>query len=261
MLLDKLQEDDFAVLRGPFESGRQRPNSLGGMLAFSILLQLLMFVLTYVVAADSTYFPYADIVFVIHSMVTATLILLSIIFSFPKVYMSLQKTQYFIVILVSQNLFSLYLYISALFLLKSDVSGMDVTFDALFTFMYVTLVVGFLVFIITSFRFYVLLKKGFYRKGSSKDKLRSNFEGKINIPTVIVASMGLTYIIQFIAQNSYTLEVEVIGVIIIGPILFFTMLFVLPEQLVILYCKYRFESFNFDKDGNLKPMGSERKDD
>ncbi|WP_280528738.1 hypothetical protein [Virgibacillus pantothenticus] len=38
------------------------------------------------------------------------------------------------------------------------------------------------------------------------------------------------------------------------------MLFVLPEQLVILYCKYRFESFNFDKDGNLKPMGTKRKD-
>ncbi|WP_232231248.1 MULTISPECIES: hypothetical protein [unclassified Virgibacillus] len=183
-LLDQLQEEGFAVLRGPFESGRQSPNSLGGMLTFSILLQLLMFVLTYVVAADSTYFPYADIVFVIHSMVTATLILLSIIYSFPKVYMSRQKTQYFIVILVSQNLFGLFSFTGALFFL-----GKELSINSLLLLTITTLIFGILIVII-----------------------------------------------------------------------FYTMLFVLPEQLVILYCKYRFESFNFDKDGNLKPMGTKRKD-
>lgn len=170
-LLDQLQEEGFAVLRGPFESGRQSPNSLGGILTFSILLQLLMFVLTYVVAADSTYFPYADIVFVIHSMVTATLILLSIIYSFPKVYMSRQKTQYFIVILVSQNLFGLFSFTGALFFL-----GKELSINSLLLLTVTTLIFGILIVIITVARFYLLLKKGDYRDGSKKGQLRSKFE-------------------------------------------------------------------------------------
>ncbi|GIP62324.1 hypothetical protein J32TS6_08790 [Virgibacillus pantothenticus] len=71
----------------------------------------------------------------------------------------------------------------------------------------------------------------------------------------------MVYIIQYIYRISYTLDINTMVLLIIGSFLFFTMLFVLPEQLVILYCKYRFESFNFDKDGNLKPMGTKRKDD
>lgn len=55
----------------------------------------------------------------------------------------------------------------------------------------------------------------------------------------------------------FIFEGNVIMLVIGSPLLFFTMLFILPEQLVILYCKYRFESFNFDKDGQLIPMINE----
>jgi len=40
--------------------------------------------------------------------------------------------------------------------------------------------------------------------------------------------------------------------IVIGIGLFWVMLFVLPEQLVILYCKIRFQRFNFNERGFLK---------
>ena len=42
-MLEKLTEEDFMVLRGPLESGRQGPGSLGGMLLLSIFLQIPMF--------------------------------------------------------------------------------------------------------------------------------------------------------------------------------------------------------------------------
>ena len=44
--------------------------------------------------------------------------------------------------------------------------------------------------------------------------------------------------------------------IFLAFLLYFMMMFVLPEQLVILYCKFRFKSFNFDPDGNLYPASS-----
>ncbi|MEI3613002.1 hypothetical protein [Pseudogracilibacillus sp. SO30301A] len=45
--LNNLDEQDFAVLRGPFESGRQSPKSLGGTLVLSIFFQVLLFFLIY----------------------------------------------------------------------------------------------------------------------------------------------------------------------------------------------------------------------
>ncbi len=40
----KLKEEDFAVLRGPLESGRQSPSSLGAMFILSLFLHPLFFV-------------------------------------------------------------------------------------------------------------------------------------------------------------------------------------------------------------------------
>ena len=103
VLLNKLKEEDFEVLRGPFESKRQSPNSLGPMLILSAFLQALMFFLTYVVLADSTSYPFREQLFSIHLVVTIVLIILSILFGIPVIFKNFQKTQYFITILVSQN--------------------------------------------------------------------------------------------------------------------------------------------------------------
>jgi len=115
-----------------------------------------------------------------------------------------------------------------------------------------------LVFIATSVRFYILLRNGLYRKGSKKDKLRGRFETKSYIPAAVLGGMGLVFVIQYIARTSAIIDVDIMIVIVIGILLFFVMLFVLPEQLVILYCKYRFKSFNFDKRGYLKSEDSAR---
>ncbi|WP_231633257.1 hypothetical protein [Numidum massiliense] len=155
--------------------------------------------------------------------------------------------QYLLVILVSQ-IFVVSFYIAALFLIFSPETGIDG--ESALTFTYVTLSFGALIFIVTCIRFYILLH---YRKGSKKDQLRGSVEGNINsyLPMIIVASTGLVFVLQFLIRSSGFAEPDTIIFVVIAFIVFYTMLFVLPEQLVILYCKFRFQSFNFDMDENL----------
>ncbi len=254
--LSKLDEEDFAVLRGPFESGRQSPKSLGGVLVLSIFLQGLLFLLTYFIVADRTVYPYKEMFFILHLGITVILILFSIVYSIPAIYMKQQKVQYFISILVSQNLFGLFFLVCSLFLIGSDLVIIRTDYSLLI----ITLLIiafGILIFLATFIRFYILLRKGAYRIGSQKGKLRSRFETKSYLPAVIVGSTGMVIIIRYIVNTFQLADVEALGMTILCISIFYTMLFVLPEQLVILYCKTRFDSFNFDQEGNLKPFSSE----
>src|SRR5690625_2191697 len=168
--LNKLEEKDFAVLRGPLESGRQSPKSFGGILIISIFLQALLFFLTYVVAADNTKFPYKDILFYIHLIGTAILILFSILYSITFLYTIVQKIKYLNSILVSQNVFGLMLFISSLFLIGSD-RLFIIEQSKLIQITLIMLGLGILTFLVTFIRFYKLLSKGEYRLGSKKAQL------------------------------------------------------------------------------------------
>lgn len=245
----QLTEDDFEVLRAPLESGRQRPSALAGILVLCAFLQALLFALEYFVAGDSTVYPYKDEILTVHLWFTVGLIVLSLIYSIPAIYNRSGRIQYLLSILVSQNLFSLCLFISALFLIGKD--GERDSSESLLNFTYITLAIGLLIFIVTFIRFYMLLKKGEYRKGSEKGEIRAKFEAKSYIPMASIAGLGLVFVIQYIARNSAINDINIMVVIVIGIGLFFIMLFILPEQLVILYCKYRFKSFNFDERGYL----------
>ncbi|WP_255452322.1 G-PROTEIN-RECEP-F3-4 domain-containing protein [Sporosarcina sp. ANT_H38] len=116
----------------------------------------------------------------------------------------------------------------------------------------VTLSFGVLLFIATVIRFSILLRKGKYRKGSKRDELRAEFEKKTYIPAAIIGSTGLVFIIQFAVRTYNLADIEGAIITVICFAVFYTMIFVLPEQLVILYCKFRFKSFNFDKRGYLE---------
>ena len=247
-MLSKLEED-FEVLRGPLESGRQSPASLSPMLIISVFLQPLMLMLTYVVAADASIFPYKEIMFVIH-----LIIILSIIFAIPSVYKKYQITQYLVTIFMSQNLLGIFVYLMALFFIGKE---RNISEESLLTFTFISLLVGLLIFITTCIRFYILLKRGKYRKGTKRDVMRSKTEFKVksHLPMIMIASIGLVFFIQYLVNIIGWNDIETIMLILLGISIYFVMLFVLPEQLVILYCKYRFESFNFNKNGELKPMG------
>ncbi|WP_066074070.1 hypothetical protein [Neobacillus soli] len=247
----KFSEEDFAALRGPLESGRQSPGSLGGILFLSVFLQCLMFYLTYYVAARSSIYPNIALIEKIHFWVTAILVTLSILYSLPFIYRSSQKVQYLLSILVSQNLGGACIYLAALFLVGEQE---NLTKESLVNFTYATLIIGALIFIVTVIRFYILLNKGTYSKGSKRDEWRESVENKLPsyLPIIITGSIGLVFVIQYLVRFSHFEDIEEMGMIVLAFAIFYTMLFVLPEQLVILYCKFRFKSFNYDRNGYLQ---------
>ncbi|MFB1051947.1 hypothetical protein [Paraliobacillus sp. JSM ZJ581] len=252
-MLQKLTEQDFLVLRGPFESKRQSPKSMAVALIFTLPFQTLFLFLEDFVAEYSMY-PLKEEVFSIHLTLSITLMIFPIIFVIPPIYKRYQKLQYLIVTLISQNLFGVSAYILALLVLGTVITN---NINALLTFTYITLIIGVVVFITTSIRFYVLLRKGKYRKGTSKDYQRRTLESKSLLPVLIPSSIGVVYIIQFLIRNFDLYQFDKLLMCVLGIVLFYAMLFVLPEQLVLQYCKIRFDSFNYEQNGRLKPVRDE----
>ncbi|MFD2654762.1 hypothetical protein [Gracilibacillus thailandensis] len=252
MFLDKLKEEDFYVLRGALESGRQSPNNFGGMLTLGIFLQILMVSITHIVLGYESQLPNKTTIFLIHSILTIAIIILSAIFAIPSVYKKREVSQYLVSIVVSQNIFGITPYFWTL----HTIGRTDATIASLIFATILTLILGLLVFIVTCIRFNLLLKQGKYRKGRSKGQTRQKFEAKSFLPHAVIGGLGIFYFIQFFVSHVSRIEINFLMIGIIGMLLFYGMIFVLPEQLVILYCKKRFKSFNFDKEGNIYPMGS-----
>ncbi|SHM54618.1 hypothetical protein [Gracilibacillus kekensis] len=249
-MLNKLSEEDFLVLRKPLESKRQSPISLGAVFVLAIFCQALLLYLEWFISGFSN-LPLRDIVFQFHFMFSCILGGLSLIYSIPIVYRRYQRIQYLISIIVSQNLFGI-----SSFLLSIIAIGTEMTDDGevLLQFSIIMFFIGIIVFIITSIRFYLLLQQGKYRKGTYKDKQRNTWESKSVLPIIIPIGIGITFIIQFMIRNFELMQIDLIFIVILEMTIFNVMIFVLPEQLVILYCKYRFDSFNYDLSGRIKPV-------
>lgn len=244
-------EEDFEVLRGPIDSGRQSPANLAFVLILGIFLQALLFALEYFMAANSTIYPYKDEILTVHFWITIGIVVLSLIYAIPAVYRRSEKVQYLISIIVTQNMSSIPFLIMALFLIGKDGEGMIATPDSLLSFTYIVLLIGFLVFVATFIRFYILLKNGHYRRGSKKGEMRGRFEKTSYLPSSIIVGLGIVFIIQYIVRNSAINDLNMIILIVGGILVFFVMLFILPEQLVILYCKFRYKNFNFKERGYI----------
>lgn len=256
-MFKNLSEEDFAVLRGPLESGRQRPQGMAGVLIICIPLQALLLFLEHFVGGYSIY-PFKEEVFTVHLWGSVIVAVLSIIYSIPRVYMRSQKFQYFLGIIASQNLFGLSFYILGLAAIGASIST---NADALVTFTYLTLAFGLIIFLASFTRYYIKLKKGEYRKGSKSDKWRSKAEKGIPsyLPIVIGLGVPAVLIMQFIIRN-FELHGDALFILVLSTVsimLFYVMLYILVEQLLILYCKFRFDSFNFEQTGRIKPMRDE----
>ncbi|XQY91610.1 ABC transporter ATPase [Metabacillus sp. HB246100] len=243
----RISERNFYALRIPLESGRQSPQSLGGTLFLGIFMQALFFYLIYS-QVDSSHYPNIDHIYTIHLRITISLIFLSFIYSIPYVYRRSQRIQYLISILSIQNAGAACMFIGAMIYIGEDPS---LTEEALMNFTYITLAAALLLLVVTVIRFYILLVNGNYRKGSPRVQIRARFEIKTHLPIVIVGSTILIYILQFLLRNGQIQSLESLFLTLLPLLIFYTMIFVLPEQLVILYCKYRFKSFNFNERGYL----------
>lgn len=199
-----------------------------------------------------SFYPYKDIILKIHIWISAILAILSFVYMIPAVYMRSQKIQYLLSIIISQNLFGVSFYIPALLVIGQEIEDTSI----LLTLTYMTLGVGMFVFLVTCIRFYYLLKNGAYRIGSKKEKWRTKYEKgtKSILPIVITGGMGAVLIIQYLMRNFDLMNIDTIFMTALVFGIFWTMLFVLPEQLIILYCKFRFDCFNFEQTGSIKPV-------
>ncbi|APH03502.1 hypothetical protein [Bacillus weihaiensis] len=243
----RISERDFYALRIPLESGRQSPQSLGGTLFLGIFMQALFFYLIYS-QVDSSHYPNIDHVYTIHLRIIISLIFLSFIYSIPYVYKRSQRIQYLISILSIQNAGAACMFIGAMIYIGEDPS---LTEETLMNFTYITLAAALLLLVVTVIRFYILLVNGNYRKGSPREQIRARFETKSYVPIVIVGSTILIYILQFLFRNDQIQSLESLFLTLLPLLIFYTMIFVLPEQLVIFYCKCRYKSFHFNKSGFL----------
>lgn len=257
-MLKKLTEEDFFILREPFASGRQSPRSLALAFMLSLFILPLMFFFTHIMMADETIYPKVDALYTINLWSTGILMLLALVFAIERVYMKMQKIQYFVSIVISQNVFGVSWYLSTLY---SVGRGGNVTEKSLIIFTMITLLFALLIFVFTFIRFYKLLLDGQYRKGSKKDKQRSDLEASLGsfVPKVIGASTALVMLVIPLWQIFDIEGLSESFFIAVYLLLFFVMIFVLPEQLVLLYCKFRFESFNYNEEGNLNELTIERK--
>ena len=100
----------------------------------------------------------------------------------------------------------------------------------------------------------VQLKKGSYRKGSKKDKLRGKLESKTLISIILFFGIGATFVVQYLVRNFDFNGMDILVFATIFIMTFYFMLYLLPEQLITLYCKYKFDSFNYEQNGHLKPV-------
>lgn len=252
--MKKLSESSFTALRLPFESGRQTPGNMSIALFLFVLIQALLIYMEYHFAAFS-HFPKKYEILSVHLRITVILAVLSVVYCIPFIYKRSQKVQYMIMILTSQNVASVSPLLLALLLMGEREVGS--VFLILFT--KVVLIIGMLVFIATSVRFYILLKKGAYERNSKKDIERIFMEKNMKalIPVLVTSGTGLSLIITFLSRNVRIIDIDFFMSVIFPILIFYSALFVLPEQLVILYCKFRFKSFNFDKEGNLYPFSEE----
>ena len=238
-----INEKDFEVLRNSL-ANRQSPKGLSSALLFSIPLLWLMYYVVFHVAGEATIFPYIERMregaFWFISILSITLFL----FSFKLIYNRFHKTQYALSIVFSQLLFGVSPYMVVLFLMGEQ---NNITQESLLAFTNITLIFGLLIFVISIIRFIVLIRKGSYRAGTKKDHARAKMERTSYIGVAVMTGLSIFYTLQYLIRNSggFGVLLEDGLILLLGLVLYYVMLFILPEQLVILYCKYRFKSFNF----------------
>lgn len=236
-------EKNFIVFRRSLETGSRSTANIAGNLILATFLSVFMVGMEYFFEASGTAHPWQDELLMAHTWFTGILIGLSLIFSFPWVYKRAEKLQYLVSILVSQNLFGLSFYIWALLLIAEEGNGMAA--ESILEVTRWTLVVGAIVLVLTFIRLIVKIYRGKYREGSAQDEIRGMFEYKSHLPAAIVGGLGLFFILRYLITHTNTVGADILLIIFMGMFLFYVMLFILPEQLVILYCKFRFKSFNY----------------
>ncbi|RIW29377.1 ABC transporter ATPase [Bacillus salacetis] len=207
----------------------------------AIPLHWLLYYITHSTASSYTKYPGTETIKEIHFTATICISILSLLFGIPAIYKRFEKLQYLVSILVSHMLFTVPGLLWPLFTIGQ---GEIATAESLVTFTVIIFTTAAILLGVTIFRFLRLLKKGEYQEGSARGEIRERFEAKSYFPIAVVGGLIVVFITQYFIRNFQMNSIESITLIILPLLIFYAMIFVLPEQLVILYCKFRFDSFN-----------------
>lgn len=265
--LDQLTERDFLSFRLSLESGRQSPDNITSILiTTSILSVLLLGLFNFFVFADRIDPPHPVIVNVtlIYDVVGFILIGLAIAFSFKSIYQKRQGFQYLVSILILNLIFGPFFYLIGLYFLSDSTQfhhRMGISASSLILLITVTLLIGLGIFVYSYVKMMKLLNQGKFRQGTEryeKQKSTEKNEPKTYKGTVTALLSGTLgngiFVINYFEQNPTE---DIVLFIMVGVAAIYTLMLLLPRQLVIFYCKSRFKSFQFNDDNKLNPVESD----
>src|SRR5699024_10276191 len=118
--LDKLSEEDFAVLNGPLKSGRQSPESLGGILLLTPFIVGVFLLIGNLFVFMDRIEPAHDVVIILillYDLVGLVVAISAIFFASKKVYKSRQAGLYLFVTIISPYLFGILPLVIAYYLI------------------------------------------------------------------------------------------------------------------------------------------------
>lgn len=249
--LNKLSEIDFGVLNGPLKSGRQSPESLGGtLLLVPFLVGVFLLIGNFFVFMDRIE-PAHDVVIILcilFDIVGLVVSILAVSFAFKKVYKSRQAEQYLVVTLISLYIFGILPLVIALYMIFDDVQfnhNFSIGNTKMVLFIIGILVLGVMVFLFAFLRFIKRLEDGKYRRENKSDTNEGYLEGRsLNFKKISI-TVGIAFILVAIILLTvlHVTDVETLFMSSLSIMLFYSMLFILPKQIVIWYCIKRFKSF------------------
>ncbi|MFX3616594.1 MAG: hypothetical protein ACE3JK_03645 [Sporolactobacillus sp.] len=243
-LFDKFQESDFAMFKNGLVSGRLNPVRLGKFL-LGVDLGSALFIFGEQLALTSIHGSfYQSWISLINGQWYSLLALaiVSLLFLLKKVSVTFQKSSLVLLILSYSELMVSLSY-ATLFVWRDENAALP--FNFLF-FLYMLIIV--LTFVLSLIRSYFLLKKGEFRKEGRGFFHKQYSEGISRFSAILPFSAGgvLLSIIasKYWGQDALTILVVIAG--FIGSLVVFGVGII--EFLFVIYCKFRFKSFNAVKE-------------
>jgi len=139
---------------------------------------------------------------------------------------------------------------------------MGISASSLILLITVTLLIGLAIFVYSYMHMMKLLQQGKLRKGTERYKKQQTNER--NEPNTYIGSVSALlsgtlgngiFLTNYFEIN---LTEDIVIFITMGVAVIYVLMLLLPRQFVILYCKGRFKSFQFNDNYELNPVGSSR---
>lgn len=256
--LNEFNERSLGLFRSSFESERQAPQNVSKWLWVNVITQSIMCVFLYTAAGDAQRLvTFKQVMMITIFLFTIAIIVLSIIYSVPYLYKRQEHIQYRILSLgLGNNTIVIPFFIGVFMLIQEN----DVPDLVYFITVILLVLLGTGMFLMIVYRTISAIKTGYFSSVSEGNDYEETvqrdkeFTGKM--PGLIFGGAGLLLIIGTSIPYFETADGEAIYISALFIACYFFGIHVITMNLFTIYCKERFRSFNFTKEGHLFPWGS-----